>query len=57
MIILSVLVGFAGTWVGKLVIDCISEAVFRAVFRLFVTVTALRLVFMSLSAVSPAWYS
>ena len=54
VIILSVFVGFAGTWVGKLVIDRISEAVFRAVFRLFVTVTALRLVYVSLFAASQA---
>ena len=44
---LSVLVAFVGTWVGKLVIDRISETVFRTVFRLLVTVTALRLVTMS----------
>ena len=42
---LSILVGFAGTWVGRLLIDRISEAVFRTVFRLFVTVTALRLIY------------
>jgi uncharacterized membrane protein YfcA len=42
---LSILVGFVGTWVGKLLIDRISEAVFRTVFRLFVTVTALRLIY------------
>ena len=45
---LSVLVAFAGTWAGKLVIDRISEAVFRSVFRLLVTITALRLVFVSI---------
>lgn len=44
---LSVLVAFAGTWAGKLVIDRISEAVFRSVFRLLVTITALRLVYVS----------
>lgn len=44
---LSVLVAFLGTLLGKLVIDRISETVFRTVFRVFVTVTALRLVFMS----------
>lgn len=45
---LSVIVAFLGTLVGKLVIDRISEAVFRTVFRAFVTVTALRLVYLSL---------
>jgi len=54
VITLSVLVAFVGTWVGKLVIDRISEAVFRTVFRLFVTLTALRLVFVSLSAAGQA---
>lgn len=46
-IVLSVLVAFAGTWAGKLVIDRISEAAFRSVFRLLVTITALRLVFVA----------
>jgi uncharacterized membrane protein YfcA len=45
---LSVVVAFIGTFVGKLVIDRISETVFRTVFRVFVTVTALRLVYLSL---------
>lgn len=44
---LSVVVAFLGTWAGKLVIDRISETVFRTVFRVFVTVTALRLVYLS----------
>lgn len=47
---LSVLVAFLGTWAGKLVIDRISESVFRVVFRALVTVTALRLVYVSLAA-------
>ena len=42
-IALSIVAAFAGTWIGKLVIDRISEAVFRVVFRLLVTITALRL--------------
>jgi uncharacterized membrane protein YfcA len=45
---LSVLVAFLGTLVGKLVIDRISETAFRLVFRLFVTVTAIRLLYLSL---------
>lgn len=44
---LSVVVAFLGTLVGKLVIDRISETVFRTVFRVFVTVTALRMVYLS----------
>ena len=43
-IVLSVLVAFVGTWVGKRLIDRISEAVFRTVFRLLVTLTAVRLI-------------
>jgi uncharacterized membrane protein YfcA len=43
-IVLSVLVAVLGTWVGKLLIDRISEAVFRTVFRLLVTLTAVRLI-------------
>lgn len=48
VIFLSILAGLAGTWVGKLVIDRISEPVFRTGFRLLVTVTALRLLYVSL---------
>ena len=50
VIALSVIVAILGTWVGKLVIDRISEKVFRVVFRLFVTLTALRLIWVSLAA-------
>ncbi len=46
----SVAAAFVGTWVGKLVIDRISEALFRRVFRLLVTVTALRLMYTGLFA-------
>ncbi|MDJ0749857.1 MAG: sulfite exporter TauE/SafE family protein [Woeseiaceae bacterium] len=45
VIALSVLVAFAGTWVGKQLIDRISERAFRITFRLFVTITALRLMY------------
>ena len=44
-IALSIGAAFAGTWIGKLVIDRISERLFRAVFRLLVTLTALRLLY------------
>lgn len=49
VIALSVAAAIVGTWVGKLVIDRISERVFRVVFRLFVTLTALRLVWVALA--------
>jgi uncharacterized membrane protein YfcA len=42
---LSIGAAFAGTWIGKLVIDRISERLFRAVFRLLVTFSALRLLY------------
>ena len=48
VIAMSVVVAFIGTWVGKLIIDRVSEKMFRVVFRLFVTITALRLVWVSL---------
>ena len=48
VIVFSVAAALVGTWVGKLVIDRISEAVFRFMFRTLVTVTALRLLFTGL---------
>jgi len=45
---LSIIAAFAGTWVGKQVIDRISEATFRLMFRLLVTLSALRLLYMGL---------
>ncbi len=48
IIVFSIAAALAGTWVGKLVIDRISESLFRLVFRILVTVTALRLLFTGL---------
>ena len=48
-IALSVLAAFAGTWVGKQVIDRISEATFRFVFRALVTLTAIRLLYVTIA--------
>jgi len=48
VILFSIAAAFLGTWVGKLVIDRISEAWFRIVFRALVTVTALRLLYVGL---------
>ena len=50
IIVFSIAAALVGTWVGKLVIDRISEALFRRVFRLLVTVTALRLMYTGLFA-------
>jgi len=48
MIGFAVVAAFAGTWVGKLVVDRISERVFRFVFRALVTITAVRLLYLGL---------
>ena len=48
-IILSVLAALAGTWVGKQVIDRISEATFRFAFRALVTLTAIRLLYVTIA--------
>lgn len=48
IIVFSIAAALVGTWVGKLIIDRISENVFRFVFRALVTVTALRLLFTGL---------
>lgn len=45
----AVVVAFVGTWVGKQVIDRISERTFRAAFRVLVTLTALRLLYVALT--------
>lgn len=49
-IIGATLAGFAGTWVGKRVTHHISEKLFRRVFRLLVSVVALRFIYMGLSS-------
>lgn len=46
IILFSIAAALVGTYVGKLVIDRISEALFRAVFRVLVTVTAVRLLYV-----------
>jgi len=48
IIVFSIAAAFLGTWVGKMVIDRISEALFRAVFRGLVTITAVRLLYVGL---------
>ncbi len=48
VIVASVAAAFVGTWMGKMVIDRISEAVFRVAFRALVTLTALRLLYVGL---------
>ncbi len=48
VIAMSILVAFAGTWVGKLLIEKISERTFRIAFRVLVTLTALRLMYIGI---------
>lgn len=48
-IVLAVFAAFAGTWVGKAIIDRISETTFRFVFRALVTLTAIRLLYTSIA--------
>ena len=48
-IALAVVAAFAGTWVGKAIIDRISENTFRFVFRALVTLTAIRLLYTSIA--------
>ena len=44
-IIGATIAGFAGTWLGKRVTHVISEQTFRMVFKIFVTLVALRLIY------------
>lgn len=48
-VLFSAVAAFIGTWVGKYLIERISETLFRSVFRLLVTVSALRMLYMALS--------
>lgn len=43
----GIAVAFVGTWLGRLLINRISERLFRLVFRLLITVTALRLIYVA----------
>lgn len=55
VIVFSLIAAFLGTWVGKLLIDRISETLFRRVFRLLVTVTALRMLYVAVTDVMAAY--
>ena len=44
-IIGATIAGFVGTWLGKRVTHIISEQTFRMVFKIFVTLVALRLIY------------
>lgn len=47
-IIVAIAAAILGTWIGKMIVDRISEYVFRAAFRSLVTLTALRLLYVGL---------
>lgn len=44
----SIAVSFFGTWLGRKLVDRLSENVFRLVFRVLITLTALRLIYINL---------
>ena len=43
-------VSFVGTWLGRMIVDRISETLFRNAYRILVTVTAIRLLTVNLMA-------
>jgi len=45
----AIALSFAGTWIGRHFVEKISERLFRIVFRILITVTALRLIWLSLA--------
>jgi len=47
----AVTVSLIGTAIGKMVVDKLSEQKFRMIFRVLVTVTALRLLYVGVSAI------
>ena len=47
----AVTVSLIGTAIGKMIVDKLSEQKFRMIFRLLVTVTALRLLYVGASAI------
>jgi uncharacterized membrane protein YfcA len=49
MIAWAIAAAFVGTWVGKLVVDRVSEKTFRFVFKALVTLTALRLIYVNIA--------
>lgn len=47
-IVFAIAAAILGTWFGKMIVDRISEKVFRAVFKSLVTLTAVRLLYVGL---------
>jgi uncharacterized membrane protein YfcA len=44
----AIAVSFFGTWLGRKLVDRVSERVFRVAFRVLITLTAIRLIFVSI---------
>lgn len=49
-IVLATLAGFLGTWVGKKLSDRVSEELFRTIYKILVSVVAIRLLYRGLVA-------
>jgi uncharacterized membrane protein YfcA len=47
----AVAVSLIGTAIGKMIVDKLSEQKFRFIFRVLITVTALRLLYVGVSAI------
>lgn len=50
VILAGLAVSFIGTWLGRMVVDRISEKLFRNAYRILVTATAIRLLYVNLMA-------
>jgi len=50
VIVAGLAVSFVGTWIGRVVVDRISERLFRNAYRILVTATAIRLLIVNLMA-------
>jgi uncharacterized membrane protein YfcA len=48
VIVAGLAVSFVGTWIGRLAVERISEKLFRIVYRMLVTATAIRLLYVNL---------
>ncbi|NNC77058.1 MAG: sulfite exporter TauE/SafE family protein [Woeseiaceae bacterium] len=48
-ILAAIVVSFFGTWIGRKLVDRISEKAFRLVFRVLITLTAIRLIYANLT--------
>jgi len=51
LIVAATLAGFIGTWAGKLITHRISEQLFRLVFKILMTLVALRILFRGLTLI------